>query len=166
MFIACKAQSFSCMASAVFIWGKKEWLQGSRAHSCLPCWSVLAWYSLLCQSYLLPIEHKRCGYCQAPVCIQVSHSSATELNLHLCCVLQSTLNIPLTLSQVEKNNTASVKLSYHFGDVFKLLGTWTERRLWNLQLHHEMVLSLLSKTHMEYTRVRKVCLNWVLAFPA
>lgn len=112
------------------------------------------WYSPFFVHYLLPIEHKRYG---SPAILSSTclHSNLTqhchEQNLHLCCFLQSTVNIPSTLSQVENNNIANTKLLHHLGDVFKFLSTWTERRLQNLQLHHEMVLSPLSKTHMEYT---------------
>lgn len=41
-----------------------------------------------------------------------------------------------------------------------------ELRLQNLQLHHEMVLSPLSKICMEYTRVRKVCLKRGTSIPS
>lgn len=64
------------------------------------CWPMVQ--SMLCQSYfncfLQSIKNMvaQC-YCQAPVCIQVSYSSASEQNLHLCCFLQSTVNIPSTL---------------------------------------------------------------------
>lgn len=91
-------------------------------------------------------------YCQEPVCIQVLFHTTQPLTI---IFLFTTFHkAPWTYLQPfhrwENNNTTTTKWSCCFGDVLRLLSTWTEKKLENLRLYHEMVLSPFCKKHLEY----------------